>query len=51
MCAYHHSKDDAKNGMEAVNCTPDFLLDDFDDYIMENYRDKLRNKENDQDLF
>ena len=51
MCAYFHSKDDAKNAQDAVSCTPDFLLDDFDDYIMEHYRERLQNKGLEKDLF
>lgn len=45
MCAYSHSADDGKNAKEALLELPDFLLDDFEDDIIDEYRKCLQSNE------
>ena len=53
MCAYSHSADDGKNAKEALLELPDFLLDDFEDDIIDEYRKCLQSNESSiqKDLF
>jgi len=39
MCAFSHSTEDIQGAMEAIKNTPEFLLDDLDDSIMDMYRE------------
>ena len=53
LCAYNHSEEDKKTAEEAIQITPKILLEDYDDKVMETFRERKNNLNPriDKDLF